>query len=138
MAQRFTIDDGRKTYELVNKQGKLLGELSLNPSDTNMITRFKEAQKYFASLSDEDMDDDPEAVIEKLEPLVKNKIDEIFGEGVAESFFKITGPFSPMADGKMFLEVVIETLAKIIELETGTRMDMVNKKINKYTAKYHV
>ena len=41
MGNVIKINDGFKTYDIVNQDNKLLGQFSFNPSDTNIIKRYR-------------------------------------------------------------------------------------------------
>ena len=138
MAEVLVIDDGRKQYEIRSKKGELLGELSFNPSDTNMVKRYDEAIKRLNAIGKDIPDNITTAeAIKMAEGMISEHIDYLFGYEVAENFFKITGPLSPLASGMFYFEAVLEVVAKAIEKETGERMKRANAKINKYVAKYH-
>lgn len=51
--------------------------------------------------------------------------------------FQVLGPFSPMDDGRIFLEIVIDSVAKVIETKLNTNVTKVQRRVNKYVAKYH-
>ena len=137
MAEVLVIDDGRKQYEIRNKKGELLGELSFNPSDTNMIKRYDEVIANINRLTEKIPNDAKiDEALKIAESEIAEQVNYLFGENVAETFFNITGPLSPLASGRFFFEVALDVVAKAIEKETGSRMQRANAKINKYAAKY--
>ena len=50
MGNVIKIDDGYKTYDIVNQDDKLLGQFSFNPSDTNIIHRHAEVVEALEKL----------------------------------------------------------------------------------------
>ena len=50
MANKIVINDGYKTYDIENQDGKLLGQFSFNPSDTNIIHRHAEVVEALEKL----------------------------------------------------------------------------------------
>ena len=48
------IDDGSKEYNIQNQHGETLAVFRFRPSDTNIISRFEEVQKFFDNFSKEE------------------------------------------------------------------------------------
>lgn len=132
--ERIKINDGSKSYEIVNQEDKVLGVFTFNPTDTNIVERYN-------------------AVAEELKEAVKNvegggeqtlvaasnKIKEKFGEligGNTETFFTITGPLTPLSNGQLFVENILEAIAQIIEKEMNVRVKKVRAHMDKYTDRY--
>ena len=59
------VDDDSVTYNIRNKQGKLLGKFEFHPSDTNIVERFGEVVDYFNNLTLPDNNDEAIKVAEK-------------------------------------------------------------------------
>lgn len=141
MGNVIKINDGFKTYDIQNQDGKLLGQFSFNPADTNIIKRYNDAVENFASIFDEvrEMGEnaDTAEVYKKLDEKTYELIDGIFNADVASNFFQIMGPFSPLANGEFFVASVIGAIGQALEAELGERVKRVNSKINKHTSKYH-
>lgn len=45
------IEDGSKTYEIKNRQGKKLAEFCFRPADTNILARYEDVRNSLMSLS---------------------------------------------------------------------------------------
>ena len=116
MANKIVVDDGSKVYTIENKRGKVLGkyynsyQLPENPSDADM---------------------------RKAEDDIMEKISYLVGEDAKETFFSILGAFSPLANGELYMENVLSSIAKVIEKEMNIRTKRVQSRMNKYVAKYH-
>ena len=136
MGNRIVIDDGSKTYDIVNKQGELLGQFSFNPSDTNIIHRYEKACTKLSEINLPESGEDDEAWKE-AERLAHENIEYILGAKVSENFFSITGAFSPLESGQFYLESVLDAIGQAIMAETGERVKKINKKVQKHTGKYH-
>ena len=145
MSNQIIIDDGFKTYELVNKNKKVLGVISFNPSDVNITQRYK---KVVRELENMDVDEKTKAktenvtedIIESVDEMDKiayEKMDYLMNAPVSETLFSIMGPYSPMASGQYFIEYVMEVIGNIIYKETGARVKKMSKRIQKHTKKYH-
>ena len=53
MSEQIKISDGFKTYDIVNQDGKLLGQFSFNPSDVNIVHRHAEVVKSLQNIAQE-------------------------------------------------------------------------------------
>lgn len=141
MGNVIKIEDGLKTYEIQNMEGKVLGSFSFNPSDTEIIHRHSEVVKSLEKLemdiSLKDEENDLEKALKEVEEVVYEKLDYLVGAEVSKTFFSIMGPFSPLANGQFFIENVIDAIGQAINAETGARVKKINSKIQKHTAKYH-
>ena len=131
------IDDGSKIYDIVNKNGKRLGKFEFRPADTNIIKRYEEVVKFYNSYNV------PEGKVlgveeqNKIEKEVIDKMSYLIGADAEEAFFTILGAFSPLASGELFIENVLKSISKVIEQELAVRTSKVQRRVNKYVAKYH-
>lgn len=132
MINDIVIDDGSKTYKIKNKQGKVLAEFSFRPSDTNIISRYKEVEKFFKEFKIEEEDPD----IKKYENEVIEQMDYLVNADTAGTFFGIMGAFSPMPDGTLFYETCINAVCNVINAELDTRLEKIQSRTGKYTDKY--
>lgn len=141
MGNVIKINDGYKTYDIVNQDNKLLGSFSFNPSDTNIIHRHAEVvealEKLKLDISAKKDETSLDEAFKAVEAVVYEKINYLLNADVAENFFSIMGPFSPLASGQYFIESVIDAIGQAISAETGARVKKINSKIQKHTSKYH-
>lgn len=141
MGNVIKINDGYKTYDIVNQDDKLLGSFSFNPSDTNIIHRHAEVvealEKLELDISAKKDETSLDEAFKAVEAVVYEKINYLLNADVAENFFSIMGPFSPLASGQYFIESVIDAIGQAISAETGERVKKINSKIQKHTSKYH-
>lgn len=150
MSNQIIIDDGFKTYELINKEKKVLGVISFNPSDVNITHRYKKVvqelenmdfdAKKKAKTEDVTAEETTESIIETVDEMDKiayEKMDYLMNAPVSETLFSVMGPYSLMASGQYFIEYIMEVIANIIYKETGARVKKMNKRIQKHTRKYH-
>ena len=130
MGNVIKIDDGFKTYDIVNQDDKLLGQFSFNPSDTDIVKRYNKAVNDFQTVFEEigNIKDESniEEVLAKLDEKTAMFIDSIFNANVSKNFFSIMGPFSPLASGQFFVESVIEAIGQAIQAETGERVNKIS------------
>lgn len=141
MGNVIKINDGFKTYDIVNQDDKLLGQFSFNPSDTNIIHRHAEVvealEKLELDISAKAEEKSLDEAFKAIESVVYEKINYLLNADVAEKFFTIMGPFTPLASGQYFIESVIDAIGQAIQVETGARVKKINSKIQKHTSKYH-
>lgn len=130
----IVIDDGSKVYNIKNKQGKMLGRFEFRPSDTNIVKRYEEVVDFFNSFK---LPEDTNESMETAEKELTEKMSYLIGADADESFFSIMGPFSALASGELFIENVLGAIANVIEREMSVRTKRVQRRMNKYVAKYH-
>ncbi len=141
MANRIVVDDNLKEYEVVNRQGVVLGTFLINPTDFNIAARAEEAIGRIEGIMSE-MGEDPESDVESsLEELKKagddarREIDYIFNANASETFFAKVNPFS-LVDGKFYIENVISAVQAVIKKEFNAELKRSKTRISKYTEKY--
>ena len=145
MSKQIIIDDGFKTYELVNKDKKVLGVIAFNPSDVNITQRYKKVVEDLEKMDiavkiERETGDATEDIIKAIDhedKFVYEKMDYLMNAPVAETLFSIMGPYSLMASGQYFIEYIMEVIGNIIYEETGARVKKMSKRIQKHTKKYH-
>lgn len=133
--ERIKIDDGSKTYEIVNLDDQVIGTFTFNPSDANIIKRYESVVDAIQEYAAKDEPMTPELLNEAQE-LITQKVSELVGVDTSKTFFSICGALSPMANGNLYVLNVIEALGAVIEKETNQRMKKVNAKMNKYLEGY--
>lgn len=132
----IVIDDGTKVYNIKNKRGKNLGQIELRPSDTNIVNRYEEVVEYFNNISIPE-DGNTEETVKKVEKEVVEKMSYLIGGDAEQAFFSILGAFSVLASGELFFENVLGAVSKVIEQEFSVRTKKLQRRMNKYVAKYH-
>lgn len=130
----IVIDDGSKVYNIKNKQGKMLGRFEFRPSDTNIVKRYEEVVDFFNNFT---VPEDTDQAMKIAEKEITEKMSYLIGGDAEESFFSIMGPFSALASGELFVENVLQSVRTVIEREMNVRMKKIQRRMNKYVAKYH-
>lgn len=141
MNEQITITSGLKTYDLVNEKKELLGQITFNPSDMNIVNRHQEVIKSLNELKKEfgsksEIKSTYEQ-IEELDNIVYEKFDYLFGAKVSDVIFSIMGPFSVLESGQLFFEHVLNAISAVIEEDANKKAKKALSKIKKYTQKYH-
>ena len=133
------VDSGLCTYDIKDKEGRLLGQFTFNPSDTDIVKRHEKVVSAFEKMEIPDMNGNNLAKgLEKIDSFIYEQINYLLdSKEVAESFFSIMGPLSPLASGQFFIESVLDAIGQAIQMETGERVKKISGKIRKHTSKYH-
>lgn len=135
--ERIKIDDGSKSYELVNHEDRVIGTFTFNPSDTNIVQKYdaviEQLETYFDQIKGGEF---TESLFREAQDTIVDKFSELVGEDASKTFFSICGPFTPMQNGNLYLETVIEAVGGIIEKETQKRMKKVQTRMDKYLEGY--
>lgn len=137
MGNVIKINDGVKTYDIANQDGKVLGSFSFNPSDTGIVRRHTKVVERLEKLEIPDHGDDLVKTFEEVEKVICEEINFLLNADVAENFFSIMGPLSPLESGQYFVESVVDAIGQAIQAETGARVKKINSKISKHTRKYN-
>lgn len=141
MNEQITITSGLKTYDLVNEKKELLGQITFNPSDMNIVNRHQEVIKSLnelkKELSNKSENKSTYEQIEELDNIVYEKFDYLFGAKVSDVIFSIMGPFSVLESGQLFFEHVLNAISAVIEADANKKAKKALSKIKKYTQKYH-
>lgn len=136
--EQIKINDGSKSYEIVNQDNKVVGVFTFNPSDANIVARYnkviEEMDEYFSGIDEKDVVTTDRFV--EFQDRIKKSVDDLVCQDTAESFFAVTGPLSPLTNGKIYVEEVMEAISKIIEKETSQRMKKVQTRMDKYLQGY--
>ena len=140
MSEQIKVADGKKTFDLVNQDGKLLGQLTFNPSDTNILERHAEVMKQLRKLKEDFSKTVRNTTVSEdvaeIDRIVYEKIDYLLNANVSKTLFSIMGPFSLLANGQFFVENVMDAIAKVMRTDTEMQAKKINDKIKKHTAKY--
>lgn len=133
--ERIKINDGYKSYEIVNQDDKVLGVFRFNPADSNIVEKYNDVvESLQTAIAPAEQGD--EETISRASSLIREKMDDLFGEDTSKTFFSITGPLSPLSNGQFFAENILEAIGAIIEKEMEARVKKVRERMNKYTDKY--
>lgn len=129
------IIDARETFNVKDKSGNLLGRFSFDPSDIDLPRRFEKVMNYFSNL-EIPQNDDLSKLYEATDEFKRQINEALNSEDAADALF-CSNPFSPMNDGSLLAEKVLNAVAGIIEAKTNARIQKVNKRYMEYTKKYH-
>lgn len=137
MAERIKINDGTKTYEIVNQDDEIIGTFTFNPSDTNIIKRYDavvdELQTYAQEAENGTFTSER---LTEVQDRIVAMMDELTGADTAKAFFTRCGALSPMANGNLYIQNVLEGIGAVIEHETKLRIKRMDAQADKYLKQY--
>lgn len=135
--QKFELklDAGFATVPIYDKvDGEKLGEFKFNPSDLDIARRYDYVAEEMGKLSIPE-DGSIETLYETTDK-IKELIDYLLNCKASDGIFAVANPFTPVSDGDLYIEKVIEGIAGLIEEITEKRIEQKRIKIQKATAKY--
>lgn len=128
------IDTGFITVPIKDAvDGEVMGEFKFNPSDLGYLKRYDTFAEEMGKITIPD-ESDMDAVFEATEQ-VKKYLGYFLNCNV-DSIFTINEPFSPVSDGDLYVEKVIDGIVTLVEQVTEQRIEKKRTKIKKATAKY--
>ena len=147
MSDIILSKDILETVKIKDHTGKVLSEFSFNPSDANIVERYEEFVNGFDDLKEKISEyenssnkEEYEKNIEKLKIISKDiheKVNRLLNADVADNIFSVMGALSVLPDGDYYFTFIINQIGKKIQNVTGARLQKMDMKIKKHTAKYH-
>lgn len=132
----ITIHDGTKIYEIRNQRGELKGRFVFAPTDSNIVSRYEEVVEFFNNYEVPEGAEKEDTTKIIQEQLVK-KISYLINADAEEAFFQMLGALTPLPNGYLYVEDVLYSIGKIIQKEFSISTKKVQRRMNKYVAKYH-
>lgn len=140
----INIESPVKYYDFTDQHGDVLATLKFVPTDLDIFNRqqatYKAFEDMWLELKDiQDRKDEEKMsldIIDKYAKLLEEKFDYLFNADTS-GFFKIASPFTPMENGDPWALVILESVQKIIEQETGKNFTEMESKAGKYTQPYN-
>lgn len=142
-------------YEFLDTNGNHIFSICINSADVGIVKRADDIVDFMNNLSLSDMLEIPESSdesnkkqegadtrtismsIESAEKVLAEKLDHLFNAPISEAIFSVMNPFTPLKNGKLYIEEVIERICGAIEEELEQRTKKLHNRMNRYTAKYH-
>lgn len=139
-----SIESPVKYYDFTDQHGDVLATLKFVPTDLDIFERQQNVYKAFedmwmelkATLDSKKEDEFSLEIINKYAKSLQDKFDYLFNADTS-GFFKIASPFTPMETGDPWALVILESVKKIIEQETGKNFTEMESKAGKYTQQYN-
>lgn len=139
-----SIESPVKYYDFTDQHGDVLATLKFVPTDLDIFERQQNVYRAFEDMCmelKETLDSKKEdelslEIINKYAKSLQDKFDYLFNADTS-GFFKIASPFTPMETGDPWALVILESVKKIIEQETGKNFTEMESKAGKYTKQYN-
>lgn len=132
------IATGLKTYDIEDENGNVRGQISFNPSDTNIIKRATEVQKVIDKCINNaknlDVKNEEEFVneVNKIDNTIREQVNYLFDcEDVSDIVFGKQNVLSTL-NGKTFVERFLEAFIPIIKKEFENEQKKSQERVNKY------
>lgn len=140
----INIESPVKYYDFTDQHGDVLATLKFVPADPDIFSRQQATYKAFEDMwlelkSIQDNKKEEELSLEIVNRYAKSlqdKFDYLFNADTS-GFFKIASPFTPLENGDPWALVILESVKKIIEQETGKNFTEMESKAGKYTQEYN-
>lgn len=140
----INIESPVKYYDFTDQHGDVLATLKFVPADLDIFSRQQATYKAFEDMwlelkSIQDNKKEEELSLEIVNRYAKSlqdKFDYLFNADTS-GFFKIASPFTPLENGDPWALVILESVKKIIEQETGKNFTEMESKAGKYTQEYN-
>lgn len=135
---KLTVDTGAITIELVDEKGREIGTFDFNPSDSNIIRRYKEVVEHFGEISQSIRDAGGlgEEEVGRISEEIAQQIDYLLGYNVSEQVFCRLGALTITGNGDLYFERVLDGIADVIEKITSQRVEKKLARVRKATEKY--
>lgn len=135
MAKQIQTSVKQAEYEFLDSDGGILFTLRFNP-DLDIARRYEKTVDFLNNMFEGQDEKDIDAFFAKSDEL-KEQLNEMFGSDISTPIFSVMNPFTPLENGKFYVEEIIEKLGQIVESELDVRVKRVQSRQSKYTAKYH-
>lgn len=135
MAKQIQTSVKQAEYEFLDSDGGILFTLRFNP-DLDIARRYEKTVDFLNNMFEGQDEKDVDAFFAKSDEL-KEQLNEMFGSDISTPIFSVMNPFTPLENGKFYVEEIIEKLGQIVESELDVRVKKVQSRQSKYTAKYH-
>lgn len=135
MAKQIQTSVKQAEYEFLDSDGGILFTLRFNP-DLDIARRYEKTVDFLNNMFEGQDEKDIDAFFAKSDEL-KEQLNEMFGSDISTPIFSVMNPFTPLENGKFYVEEIIEKLGQIVESELNVRVKRVQSRQSKYTAKYH-
>ncbi len=138
MAKQVKTNIAVEEYEFLDANDNVMFKIALNPGDVGIASRYEEVVDYLNSLNipaDEGVDIGVE--LDKIKTELGAKLDNVFNMPISSQIFSVMHPFAVLADGRLYIEEIVDKICGVIEAELNVRTKKVQSRLAKYAAKYH-
>lgn len=134
------IETGLKTYDIEDENGKVRGQITINPKDMGFFGKAMKMKKtilnYMNDLDIQDSSKTEQEIVElfdNTDKIIKEEIDKLFGEGTSITIFGQQSSLSTI-NGITFVERFLSAFIPIIQQEFQAELDNSSARIDKYVS----
>ena len=132
--QNINFDDGIKTYMLNNDESTVI---RVNTSDYGIVDRFDKVKQELEKLADkadalQSLGNADESEMKKLDSIIREKVNYIFGSDVSTPAFGCAYCFS-RSNGMPVFANFVNAIMPVIEKEMKLETEKMQLNISKYT-----
>lgn len=132
-----TYNSGFQVFNFRDEEGELLTSFKINPSDIGLMARCEEVFVFFEKEKEYlENASTPQQMLE-VNNAIQQKIDYLLGTENNTVFVKPLTATTIMPDGRLFAELLMETVLNAVEPEIKKRAESQKKLLDKYTSKYN-
>lgn len=132
-----TYNSGFQVFNFRDEEGELLTSFKINPSDIGLMARCEEVSVFFEKEKEYlENASAPQQMLE-VNNAIQQKIDYLLGTENNTVFVKPLTATTIMPDGRLFAELLMETVLNAVEPEIKKRAESQKKRLDKYTSKYN-
>lgn len=137
------IRTGKKRFPVENEFDEVLGYISFNPADPEILSRLysltdeleKLAKEYKTAENHTDPLKTAEAFI-AISDKMRNRFDEAFQQPVSKLLFNDVSPLCALEDGSLVAESVLKEITDVMKPEIEKVRQATDARIKQYTEKY--
>lgn len=134
--QNISFDEGFKEFSINGDESRVI---RFNPKDLGILTRMESTLSDFNDLEKKMKESNEDNFLEAFKDVelsIKEKINSIFNSNVYDVIFNGQSPLA-LIKGEFLFMSVINAIIPIIEKEIKAEQKASEKRMAKYTEKYH-
>ena len=148
-SNNLVFDDGFKEYTLNGDKNRVI---RVNPSDPNLIQRYRDAMKNIndaqAQIKDDiELDKNGKVVaaddfdvaadtLKEVDTIIRDNLNHLFNADVYDAVFGLQSPFCVVGKGEYLFEAFMASIKPIIEESSKAANKASEKRTRKYTKGY--
>ena len=136
MKSNKTFNRGTIKFTFTDEDGEVFSSFRMNPTDIGLLKRAEEISKHFEDMKDRFSGVASADEMQRLNQDIEEKINFLLGYDASNEIFGEVTATTVSQDGEIFALMVMDTIAEKLKPEMEKRRLKMQKKNEKYTAKY--
>lgn len=141
MAERMklSVNTGAIVIDVENEVGEKLGEFTLNPTDTGILSRRERMAAFLAGVTLPEGQAEAERMegIKRLDAAIMEQFNLLLAYDVSDGIFGRCAPLTLLKNGEFYYQNVLRGIDGLITKAMEKRVADKLKKVDRATAKYH-